>query len=36
MSVRDIQAQLSELYGTEVSPDLISTVTDEVFAEVQA
>jgi putative transposase len=36
MSVRDIQAQLTELYGTEVSPDLISTVTDEVFAEVQA
>jgi putative transposase len=35
MSVRDIQAQLSELYGTEVSPDLISTVTDEVFAEVR-
>ena len=36
MSVRDIQAQLSELYGTEVSPDLISTVTDAVWAEVQA
>jgi putative transposase len=36
MSVRDIQAQLTELYGTEISPDLISTVTDEVFAEVQA
>jgi putative transposase len=36
MSVRDIQAQLTELYGTEVSPDLISSVTDEVFAEVQA
>src|ERR1700728_4488372 len=36
MIVRDIQAQLTELYGTEVSPDLISTVTDEVFAEVQA
>lgn len=36
MSVRDIQAQLSELYGTEVSPELISSVTDEVFAEVQA
>jgi putative transposase len=36
MSVRDIQAQLTELYGTEVSPDLISTVTDEVFDEVQA
>jgi len=36
MSVRDIQSQLSELYGTEVSPDLISSVTDEVFGEVQA
>jgi putative transposase len=36
MSVRDIQAQLSELYGTDISPDLISSVTDEVFAEVQA
>jgi putative transposase len=36
MSVRDIQAQLSELYGTEISPDLISSVTDEVVAEVQA
>jgi len=36
MSVRDIQTQLSELYGTEVSPDLISSVTDEVLAEVQA
>ena len=36
MSVRDIQAQLSELYGTEVSPDLISSVTDAVLAEVAA
>jgi putative transposase len=36
MSVRDIQSQLSELYGTEISPDLISSVTDEVVAEVQA
>jgi len=36
MSVRDIQAQLSELYGTEISPDLISSVTDEVVGEVQA
>ena len=24
MSVRDIQAQLPEIYGTEVAPDLIS------------
>ncbi len=36
MSVRDIQSQLSELYGTDVSPDLISSVTDEVMLEVQA
>ena len=30
MSVREIKAHLLELYGTEVSPDLISTITDEV------
>jgi putative transposase len=36
MSVRDIQAQLSELYGTEISPDLVSSVTDAVVGEVQA
>lgn len=34
MSVREIQAHLLELYGTEVSPDLISTITDEVLDEV--
>ena len=34
MSVREIQAHLLELYGTEVSPDLISTTTDEVLEEV--
>jgi putative transposase len=34
MSVREIQAHLLELYGTEVSPDLISTITDEVIDEV--
>ena len=28
MSVRDIQGHLRELYGTDVSPDLISRVTD--------
>ena len=32
MSMRDIQAHLEELYGTSVSPDLISTVTEEVRA----
>jgi transposase-like protein len=33
MTVRDIQAHLWELYGTDVSPDLISRVTDAVVAE---
>ncbi|MFN4856321.1 MAG: transposase [Pseudanabaena sp.] len=31
MSVRDIQSQLQEMYGVEVSPTLISNVTDEVI-----
>lgn len=34
MSVREIQAHLRELYGLQVSPDLISTITDEVLTEV--
>jgi transposase-like protein len=34
MTVREIQGHLLELYGTEVSPDLISTITDEVIEEV--
>jgi putative transposase len=33
MSVRDIQMHLRELYGTDVSPDLISRVTDAVIDE---
>lgn len=33
MSVREIQAFLAESYGTEVSPDFISSVTDQVMAE---
>jgi len=36
MSVREIGAHLEEIYGTEVSPDLISTVTDGVMEEVRA
>src|SRR3954471_362628 len=36
LSVREMQAFLSEMYGVEVSPDLISTVTDAVVAEVTA
>ena len=35
MSVREIQGHLEELYGTEVSPDLISRVTDAVLDEVK-
>jgi transposase-like protein len=36
MTVREIQASLAEQYGTEVSPEFISTVTDAVMAEVTA
>jgi putative transposase len=36
MTVRDIQAQLKEIYGTDVSPTLISNVTDGVMEEVKA
>ena len=35
MTVREIQGHLGELYGTEVSPDLISKVTDAVLDEVR-
>jgi putative transposase len=34
LTVREIQGYLAEAYGTDVSPDLISTVTDGVLAEV--
>ena len=36
LTVREIQGYLAESYGTEVIPDLISTVTDGVLAEVTA
>lgn len=36
MTVREIQGFLLEQYGTEVSPEFISTVTDAVMAEVIA
>jgi putative transposase len=36
MTVREIQAFLAEMYDVEVSPDLISTVTDGIVAEVTA
>jgi len=36
MTVREIQAHLQEMYGAEVSPTLISTVTDAVMDEAKA
>jgi transposase-like protein len=36
MSTREIAGHLRELYGIDVSPDLISTVTDAVLEEVAA
>jgi putative transposase len=35
MTTRDIQGHLQEIYGVEVSPDLISTVTDAVINDVK-
>lgn len=36
MTQREIQGHLEEIYGVEISPSLISTVTDEVLDEVRA
>ncbi|MDX8386605.1 MAG: IS256 family transposase [Gallionella sp.] len=36
MTVREIQGHLEEMYGTEVSPSLISSITDAVIDEVKA
>ena len=36
MTVREIQGFLAEMYSVDVSPDLISRVTDEVMGEVTA
>ena len=36
MTVREIQAHLEEMYGTEISPSLISSITDAVSEEVKA
>lgn len=35
MTLREIQGHLQEIYGVEVSPSLISTVTDAVLEEVR-
>ena len=36
MTVREIQAFLAEMYGVEVSPEFISSVTDAVMSEITA
>ena len=36
MTTREIAAHVGELYGTEISPDLVSAVTDAVLEEVAA
>ena len=36
MTVREIQGYLAEMYAVEVSPDLISKITDAVMSEVTA
>ena len=36
MTTRDIQSQLEEIYGVEISPSFISTVTDVIIPEVKA
>ncbi|MGH8282452.1 MAG: IS256 family transposase [Gammaproteobacteria bacterium] len=35
MSTREIQAQIRELYGVEISPELVSAVTEAVLDEVK-
>lgn len=36
LTVRDIQGHLAEIYGTDVSADMISRITDAVLADVKA
>jgi putative transposase len=36
LTVREVQAHLQEMYAVDVSPDLISSVTESVMAEVTA
>ena len=36
LTVREIQGHLEELYDVPIAPDVISTITDEVIAEVTA
>lgn len=36
MTTRDIQGHIEDMYGVEISPDLISQITDSVMDEVRA
>jgi len=36
LTVREIQGHLAEIYGTDVSPDLISKITDAVLEDAKA
>lgn len=36
LTVREIQGHLAEIYGTNVSPDLVSKITDAVLADAKA
>jgi putative transposase len=36
LTVREIQGHLAEIYGSEVSPDVISKITDAVLADAKA
>ena len=36
MTTRDIQGHIEDMYGVEISPDLISQITDRVMDEVRA
>ena len=36
LTVREIQGHLAEIYGTEVSPELVSKITDAVLEDVKA
>lgn len=36
LSVRDVQAHLQEIYGVEISPELVSKITDAIIPELRA
>ena len=35
MSDRDIQEQIKEIFGCNLSPDMISDITDKIIPEIQ-